>query len=300
MTIKRQGLGVLVGCLGVLGWAPSRAEGPAHSGWWSEDVILEGEVQVGEPPPTVWPTTIDLATAQVVDLTHTFDDTTLYWPTSPSAFELKTLAKGPAPGGYHYEANLFCTPEHGGTHLDAPVHFAEGAQSADHIPLKRLMGSAAVIDIRVATSRRANYRLTRLDVKRWEAKFGAIPAGAVVLLNTGWGPRWPDRKAYLGDDTPGDASKLQFPSFGPEAVEYLVNTRKIAAIGVDTASIDPGDSKDFPVHRLVGAANVPALENVAHLDALPPVGAIVMALPMKIGGGSGGPARIVAFLPPKP
>lgn len=247
--------------------------------------------------PGAWPTTIDLTATRVVDLTHTFDHQTLYWPTSPSAFQLEVLSKGPAPGGYHYEANRFCTPEHGGTHLDAPVHFAEGAHTTDAVPLESLMGPAAVIDVTAAAAKDPGYRLTVDDVKAFEAEHGAIPAGAVVLLRTGWGAFWPDRARYLGDDTPGDASKLKFPSFGAAAVEYLVSTRKVAVIGVDTASIDPGDSKDFPVHRAVGRANVAGLENVAGLDALPPVGAIVMALPMKIGGGSGGPARIVAFVP---
>lgn len=247
--------------------------------------------------PTPWPTTIDLATARIVDLTHTFDDKTLYWPTSPSAFEFEVLSKGPAAGGYHYEANRFCTPEHGGTHLDAPVHFAKGAHTTDEVPLEKLMGPAAVIDVSAAAARDPGYRLTVADVKAFEAKHGAIPAGAVVLLHTGWGARWPDRKRYLGDDTPGDASKLKFPSYGADAVEYLVSTREVAVIGVDTASIDPGDSKDFPVHRVAGEANVAGLENVARLGELPPVGAVVMALPMKIGGGSGGPARIVAFVP---
>ena len=238
-----------------------------------------------------------LATAKVVDLTHAFDEKTIYWPTSPSAFELETLADGKTPGGWFYRSNSFCTPEHGGTHLDAPSHFAKDARAADQIPVRSLIAPAAVVDVRAQAAKNADYRLTLADVKAWEKAHGPIPAGAIVLLRTGWSARWPDRKAYLGDDTPGDASKLHFPSYGEEAAKYLVAERKVAALGVDTASIDYGASKDFGVHVLANSANVYGLENVANLDALPEWGAWVVALPMKIAGGSGGPVRVVALLP---
>ena len=239
----------------------------------------------------------NLATAKVVDLTHPFDEKTIYWPTSPSAFELKKLDDGQTPGGWFYRSNAFCTPEHGGTHLDAPSHFAKDAQAADQIPVRRLIAPAAVIDVRAQAAKNPDYRLTLADVKAWEKAHGAVPAGTIVLLRTGWSARWPDRKAYLGDDTPGDASKLHFPSYGDEAAKYLVADRKVAALGVDTASIDYGASKDFSVHVLANGANVFGLENVANLDAVPEWGAWVAALPMKIAGGSGGPVRIVALLP---
>jgi kynurenine formamidase len=239
----------------------------------------------------------DLASAKVVDLTHAFDEKTIYWPTSPSAFELTKLADGQTPGGWFYRSNAFCTPEHGGTHLDAPSHFAKGGQTADQIPLRRLIAPAAVIDVRAAAARDADYRLTLDDVKAWEKRHGAIPAGTIVLLRTGWGKRWPDRKAYLGDDTPGDASRLHFPSYGGEAAKHLVADRRVAALGVDTASIDYGASKDFIVHVIANGADVPGLENLARLEELPETGAWVIALPMKIAGGSGGPLRIVALTP---
>lgn len=239
----------------------------------------------------------DLATAKVVDLTHPFDARTIYWPTSPSGFELKSLAYGPTPGGWFYSSNTFCTPEHGGTHLDAPIHFARDGATADRLDVRRLIAPAAVIDVRAKTAKDPDYRLTVEDVRDWERRHGPIPAGAIVLLETGWSARWPDRKAYLGDDTPGDASKLHFPSYGKEAAELLVRERRVGALGVDTASIDYGASKDFIVHQIANGAGVPGFENVAHLDALPETGAWVVALPMKIAGGSGGPLRIVALLP---
>lgn len=239
---------------------------------------------------------IDLTHAELVDLTWPYDEHTLYWPTSPSAFELKQLAYGPTPGGWFYAANSICTPEHGGTHLDAPIHFAEGKNTIDRIPLERLIAPAVVIDVADRAAANADYRLTAGDVRDWESRHGTIAAGTIVLLRTGWGKRWPDRKSYFGDDTPGATDKLHFPSYGEDAVRLLVEQRRVAAIGVDTASIDYGQSHDFIVHRIANGADVPGLENVANLERLPARGALLMALPMKIAGGSGGPVRIVAAI----
>jgi kynurenine formamidase len=240
---------------------------------------------------------INLQGVRVVDLTHSFDDKTIYWPTAPSKFELDRLSYGKTEAGFFYAANAFCTPEHGGTHLDAPIHFAEGRRTADQIPVEQLIGPAVVIDVSAKAAADADYRLTAADVGAWEAKHGAIPRGAIVLLRTGWGKRWPDRKRFLGDDKPGDASNLHFPSYGAEAARLLVEQRKVGALGVDTASIDHGPSRDFIVHQIANGANVPGLENVANLEELPETGAWVIALPMKIAGGSGGPVRIVGLVP---
>jgi kynurenine formamidase len=240
---------------------------------------------------------LDLASARLVDLTHAFDARTIYWPTSPSAFTFEVLHAGPTPGGWHYEANRFCTPEHGGTHLDAPVHFGKGRHTSEEIPLAQLVAPAVVVDVAAKAAADPDYRLTAADLAAWERAHGAVPRGAVVLLRTGWSSRWPDRRAYLGDDTPGDASKLHFPSYGGEAARLLVEVRGAAALGVDTASIDYGASKDFEVHRIAAAREVPGLENLAALDQLPPTGAWIVALPMKIAGGSGGPLRAVGLVP---
>ena len=247
------------------------------------------------PAHPTQPAALSLANAQLIDLTHPFDEKTIYWPTSPSTFELKQLHRGKTKAGFYYSANSLCTPEHGGTHLDAPVHFAEGKHSADQIPLRKLVAPGLVIDVSARAASDADYRLTAEDVRSWEKQHGLVPAGSIVLLRTGWAARWPDRKRYLGDDKPGDASNLHFPSYGKAAAEYLVRKRRVAVLGVDTASIDHGPSKDFIVHQIAGAANVPGLENVANLDKLPPTGAWIIALPMKIVGGSGGPLRIVAL-----
>lgn len=240
---------------------------------------------------------LDLDRWELVDLTHPFDGETVYWPTAPSEFRLDTLAYGQTEAGFFYAAAALCTPEHGGTHLDAPLHFHERGLDAASIPLDRLVGPAVVIDVRERAAADPDYRLTVEDVRGFEAEHGRIAAGTIVLLRTGWSERWPDRAAYLGDDTRGDASNLRFPSYGPEAARLLVEGRGVAALGADVASIDPGRSTRFPVHRLAAAADVPGFENLANLERLPARGAVVIALPMKIAGGTGGPLRAVALVP---
>ncbi len=254
--------------------------------------LLAPSVASGQAKPG-----LDLAAARAVDLTHPFDEKTLYWPTAPSTFKLTELFRGKTDAGFFYSANSLCTPEHGGTHLDAPSHFAASGLSMDRLPVSQLIAPGIVIDVSREAAAEPDYRLTAADVAAWEKRHGRITAGAIVLLRTGWGQRWPNAKRYLGDDKPGDASRLHFPGYGKDAAELLVKERNVGAIGVDTASIDHGPSQDFVVHRLANAANVPGLENVANLAQLPERGFWVLALPMKIAGGSGGPVRIVALLP---
>jgi len=240
---------------------------------------------------------LDPARFGIVDLSHAYGEDTLYWPTSPSRFELETLAEGRTEGGWFYAANRLRTPEHGGTHLDAPHHFHETGQDAAGVPLERLIGPAFVIDVTQEASADRDYRLTPARVAAFEEAHGRIPEGAIVLLHTGWSSRWPDALRYLGDDAPGDASSLHFPAFGEAATRLLVEERGIAALGLDTASLDHGPSTDFPVHRITAAADVPGLENLTGLEALPATGAWIFALPMKITGGSGAPVRVAALVP---
>jgi len=239
---------------------------------------------------------LDIATAKTVDLTHPIDTDTIFWPTEAKAFELTEEHRGVTERGFFYAANRFCTPEHGGTHLDAPYHFSQGGESVADVPVDHLIGRAVVIDVSEMAAADPDYTLKPEDVTAWEAAHGQVPRGAIVLLRTGWSSRWPNKRAYLGDDTPGDASHLHFPSYGAEAAQLLVD-RGASVLGVDTASVDHGPSKDFLVHRILGAANVAGLENVTNLDRLPPTGAWVIALPIKLAHGSGAPARVVALLP---
>jgi kynurenine formamidase len=240
---------------------------------------------------------MDLDRYRMIDLTHAYNSETIYWPTSPSRFEMATLAEGKTDGGWYYSAYAVCTPEHGGTHLDAPVHFAADGASTDEIPLADLIAPAVVIDVAGKAGGDRNYRLTVEDVRDFESEHGRITDGSVVLLRTGWSRHWPDVRAYLGDDTPGDSSNLTFPSFGADAARLLVEERGVALLGVDTASIDFGRSRDFPVHQITASRDVAGLENLTNLHELPPTGTVLIALPMKIEGGSGGPARVVALVP---
>ncbi len=249
--------------------------------------------------PTESNAPLDLSQFEIVDLSHTYGEDTLYWPTDTAGFDHHELAFGPTEAGYFYSSYSLSTAEHGGTHLDAPIHFAEGGTTLDRLPLSKLITQLVVIDISAKTTN-VDYRLSTSDILDWESEHGQVPSNASVLLRTGWSARWPDALAYLGDDTPGDASNLHFPSFGEDAARLLIAERQVALIGVDTASIDYGQSQDFIVHQVAGAADVPGLENATNLDKLPATGAWLIALPMKIEAGSGGPVRAVALLPQEP
>lgn len=247
------------------------------------------------PPPPADPEAV--ATWRLVDLSHAYAGDTLYWPTDTDGFRLDTLAEGETPGGYFYAAKAFATAEHGGTHLDAPFHFAEGGDDAASIPLDRLILPGIVIDVSEAAAADPDYRVTVEDVTAWEKEHGQVPAGSAVLIRTGWAARWPDALAYLGDDTPGETANLHFPGIGEAATRLLVEDRRAGLLGIDTASIDHGQSTDFIAHQVGAAAGVPNLENVADLSGLPPTGFLLVALPMKIEGGTGAPVRIVALIP---
>lgn len=234
---------------------------------------------------------------QMIDLSHAYGGDTLYWPTDTKGFALDTLAEGMTDAGYFYAAKEFATAEHGGTHLDAPVHFAEGGDDVASIPLNRLILPGIVVDVSESAAADPDYLVTAEDVLVWEGEHGPVPAGSAVLIRTGWASRWPDALAYLGDDTPGDASNLHFPGVGEDAARLLLEERGIGLLGIDTASVDYGQSTDFIVHQIGGAAGVPNLENVGDLTELPPTGFLLAALPMKIEGGTGAPVRIVALVP---
>jgi kynurenine formamidase len=237
------------------------------------------------------------APGRIIDLSYPFDSSTVYWPTAES-FKLEKDFEGVTEQGYYYSAYKYAAAEHGGTHIDAPVHFAKGRNSVDQIPLEQLMGAAIVIDVSAKCASNPDYRVTSDDFETWEKNNGRIPRGAIVFLRTGFGKYYPDRKKYMGTDERGAVAvaKLHFPGLHPDAARWLTENRSIKAIGLDTASIDYGQSTLFESHRVLFAQNIPAFENLANLDQLPLKGFSVIALPMKIKGGSGGPLRIVATL----
>ena len=233
-----------------------------------------------------------------IDLTYDFSDKTIYWPTA-NGFKLDTAFNGVTPAGFYYEAYNYCAAEHGGTHLDAPVHFAKGKWTADEIPLEKLTGEAVVINVSDKALKNADYLISVSDIGSWEKTNGKLPDDIIILFRTGYGSFYPETKKYLGTDERGaDAvAKLHFPGIDPAAAEWLVKNRKIKAVGLDVASVDYGQSKDFKTHQILYEQNIPGFENVANLDKLPVKGAFIVALPMKIKGGSGAPLRIVAIIP---
>jgi kynurenine formamidase len=239
----------------------------------------------------------DFAAGKIVDLSHPFDAQTVYWPTE-EGFKLEKEHDGLTDKGYYYAANKFCAPEHGGTHIDAPRHFAISANTVDQIPLDQLFGNGIVIDVIKQCEANRDYLVTVDDFTNWEKQNGQIPDGSIVLLRTGFAKYWPDRIKYMGTDErgAGAVAKLHFPGLSPDAARWLTTTRSIKAIGLDTPSIDFGQSTLFESHQILFAKNVPAFENVADMSALPAQGFSVIALPMKIGGGSGGPLRIAAIV----
>jgi kynurenine formamidase len=242
--------------------------------------------------------TPDFPTGNIVDLSHSFDAETIYWPTEEEGFKLFNEHDGVTDKGYYYASNKFSCPEHGGTHIDAPLHFALGHYSVDQIPLQQLVGKAIVVDVTKQCEGNADYLIGASDFERWEKDNGAIPKGSIVLLRTGYARYWPDRKRYLGTNERGAqaVAKLHFPGLDPKAAGWLTTNRSIKAIGLDTASIDYGQSTLFESHRALFQKDVPAFENLDNLDKLPAKDFTVIALPMKIKGGSGGPLRIVAFV----
>lgn len=254
-------------------------------------VFIAGCMQ-GRPAPSSFPD------GELVDLSHAYDANSIYWPTA-DGFRMTVDAAGVTDAGYYYAANSFCTSEHGGTHLDAPIHFAEGRQTVDQIPLDRLLGPAVVVDVTAASAADADYQVTVADLTRVEAEHGRIGADTILLIRTGFSTRWPDAARYLGTAARGPAAvaDLHFPGLHPDAARWIVAERQVRAIGIDTASIDYGQSTLFESHRVLYDANIPAFENLTALDRLPVRGAHVIALPMKIAGGSGAPLRAIAVLP---
>ena len=233
---------------------------------------------------------------RIVDLSHPFDAQTIYWPTE-DGFKLEKEHDGVTDKGYYYASNKFSAPEHGGTHIDAPRHFAANANTLGQIPLEQLTGDAILLDVTAKCENR-DYLISIDDFANWEREHGKIPDGAIVLLRTGFAKYWPDRVKYMGTDERGAAAvaKLHFPGLGPEAARWLTTNRSIKAIGLDTPSIDYGQSTLFESHQILFAKNIPAFENLGDMSALPAEGFGIIAMPMKISGGSGGPLRIAAIV----
>lgn len=240
----------------------------------------------------------DFQKKKIIDLSHVYSDETIYWVTAKE-FKLDTVFKGQTDKGYYYTANNFSTAEHGGTHIDAPIHFAKKGLTVDEIPLEKLIGPAIKIDVSLKVLDNADYLISIEDILEWEKKENTkIPNNSIVLLQTGFSKYYPNKVKYLGTDERGEhaVQKLHFPGLSAEAAQWLVDNRQINSIGIDTPSIDYGQSEYFKSHVILLSKNIPAFENLTNLEQLPNIGFEVIALPMKIQGGSGAPLRIVAFV----
>lgn len=246
----------------------------------------------GEPPASLAASILPLlAAARTLDLTYPIDEHTPCWPESAAPFTSETLSTIEKDG---YFSKAFRMREHYGTHMDAPSHFVARHQSVDEIAPDRLHGEAIVMDISARAATDPDAMLESADIAAFEKQHGSVPAGAIVLLRTGWSARAADRNTYMNCDKEG---RLRFPGFGPEAARLLVE-RGAKGIGIDTLSIDRGLSQSFEVHHIALQAGLFALENLNDaIRDLPPRGAFLVALPLKLRGGSGGPVRIVAFVP---
>jgi kynurenine formamidase len=250
-------------------------------------LVLGAGLLAAAPPP------------RVLEMTYPFEDASIYWPTA-TPFKLTRVSFGQTPGGWWYASNDFTASEHGGTHADAPIHFARGGRTIDQVPLEEWIGPAVKIDVSAACARDRDAMLTVDDIRAWEKRNGRIPPKAWVVMYTGVGTRaYPDPVKVLGTDRRGAGAipLLSFPGFSPEAATFLVKERAVAGIALDTPSIDRGRSPDFKVHQIVCGADRLALENLAAADRLPEKGATLHVIPMLIKGGSGAPARVFATLP---
>lgn len=237
------------------------------------------------------------AEEQILDMTYPYDENTIYWPTA-KPFELTKLNWGITEGGYWYASNEYGAAEHGGTHADAPIHFAEGGRTIDQVPLEEWIGPAVKIDVTEKCAENRDYLLGKEDIIEWETQYGPIPDKAWVIMYTGIDTKYyPDKKKVLGTDKTGEEAlpELSFPGFSVESIEYLTTQRNITGIAIDTPSIDYGKSQDFMVHQKLFAADKLALENIAKLDKLPPSGATLYVMPMLIKDGTGAPARVFAI-----
>jgi kynurenine formamidase len=226
--------------------------------------------------------------ARVIDLGHPLraDDPSFDPKPTYQRSTIATIAKN------GYDSGSIRVDEHFGTHVDAPSHFAAGGWTVDQIPVERFRRPGVRIDVSKQAAGNADYQVTVADIKAFEARDGAIPSGSIVLIATGWDRFWPDRARYMNEK----GGVKHFPGLTAEASTYLARDKRVAAIGIDTPSIDHGPSTKFEAHHASMALNVYHIENAARLTTLPASGFEVVVAPINIAGGSGGPARVFAFL----
>jgi len=226
---------------------------------------------------------------KVIDLTHTLS------PAFPTFFGVPgieierryTLSKDGA------NVNWWHVLEHAGTHIDAPIHYAENGAAVEAIPAEQLVVPLAVVDVSAQAARDADYPLSRSDLTEWEARHDRLPDGCCVAMHSGWARYADDAARYTGKDAAG---AFHFPGIHPEAAEWLLEERRVTGLAVDTLSLDPGSSKDFRTHTTWLPSGRWGIENVANLEQVPPTGATLLVGAPKVQGATGAPARIFALI----
>jgi kynurenine formamidase len=232
---------------------------------------------------------------EMVDMTYVFDETTLNWPTQKK-FEMRVIMNETTSDGYWLQLEEYSSAIHAGTHMDAPCHFVLGKWCVDDIPLERLSGPAAVVDITDKVRENPDATVSVNDLKDWESISGRSLNGTIVVMRSGWGRRWGDREAYIGT-LGNDTKDMHFPGMSPKAAQWLVDNRDVYGVASESLSLDAGQNNAFMAHRILLGNNIYGLENVANVEEIPIVGAYIYASPMKLGRGSGAPTRIVAKYP---
>ncbi|HEY8496212.1 MAG TPA: cyclase family protein [Limnochordales bacterium] len=228
--------------------------------------------------------------SRVVHLSHVLRNGMPCWPGDPP-LSVEPVAELEKDG---YRLNRLTLGEHTGTHVNAPGHFFSGGSSAEHVPAEALVLPAVVVDCRKEVEENPDFALAPTHIQRFESQHGAIPPGRAVLLFSGWQARWPDPEAYFNRGADG---RRHFPGFSPEAVRFLVEERGATALGIDTHGIDPGVDETYAANKLALARGVLVIENITNLDQLPPVGATLVVGALRVAGGSGAPAAVLALIP---
>ncbi|XP_066931761.1 isatin hydrolase-like [Clytia hemisphaerica] len=235
----------------------------------------------------------------IIDLTHEFENgTSPYWKMENS-FHFTSSFSGQT-ANYFYSSNSFCASEHGGTHLDAPIHFAKGKHTAGEISLKNLIATPFIVDVSSHVNNDPDFQVDEQHLMEAEKKNGKIPDGAILLLYTGLSLKYDDLSAYFGGE-PQNSSTYHFPGLHPNGARWIVDNRNVSAVGIDTPSLDFGQSTLFQSHVILFTHNIPGFENVdlTQIEKIQSMkNPLIIALPMKIKNGSGGPLRIVAMETP--
>lgn len=223
------------------------------------------------------------------DLTHELNETIPVWPGSVRfSRELKVDYDK-----YGFRVYSYHSAQGIGTHIDAPSHVVAGGRSINNFVLEDWISPACVIDVCRQVAQKPDYQLSVADLADWEDQYGKLPARALVLCCTGWDQYWKNEQQYRNADLSG---VMHFPGFSKAAVNELLKS-DITGIGIDTFSLDPGNSVDYAVHHLLLGAGKYQIENLTNLASLPAVGAWVLALPIKVSDGPEAPARVVAWCP---